>query len=87
MKIATFGPGDDYAGRPGSQGDDAPGCLFAIFEIVAAVIVLVALLAGKSHAQEIGPAPCHSDTPAYCYPHQLYFPLAMHQHDDEEIDR
>lgn len=85
--INVFGPGDDYAGRPGPQGDDTPGCLFAAFEIVAAVIVLVTLLAGRSHAQEIGPAPCHSDTPAYCYPHQLYFPLAMHQHDDEEIDR
>lgn len=83
MKIGTFGPGDDYAGKPGPQGDDTPSCLFAIFEIVAAVIVIaVLLLSGPaSHAAPaasdpiVGPGPCHSDTPWGCYENRVFLPF------------
>lgn len=82
MKIDMFGPGDDYAGRPGPQGDDEP-CLFAIFEMIAAVIVItVLLLSGPaSHAAPqasdpiVGPGPCHSDTPWGCYENRVFLPL------------
>jgi hypothetical protein len=41
--VNPFGPGDDYAGRPGPQDDDKP-CVFALFELAAAAILLAVLL-------------------------------------------
>jgi hypothetical protein len=88
MKIGMFGPGDDYAGRPGPQGDDESR-LFAIFEIVAAAIVIaVLLLSGPaSHAAPqasdpiVGPGPCHSDTPWGCSERRQYLPLLIYDID------
>ena len=77
-----FGPGDDYAGKPGPQGNDE-SCMFAFFEIVAAVFVIAALLLGGpvSHAAPlasdpiVGPGPCNSDTPWGCFEHNVFMPL------------
>jgi hypothetical protein len=83
MKQLAFGPGDDYAGKPGPQGDDLPGCVLATLNaITSAIVIALLLFAGNPiHAAPfatepiIGPAPCHSDTLWGCYANRLYLPV------------
>lgn len=86
MKHLDFGPGDDYAGKPGPQGDDLPGCVLAALNSIASLAAIAfLLLAGNPiHAAPfatepiVGPAPCHSDTPWGCYANRLYLPVVAY---------
>jgi hypothetical protein len=41
---SMFGPGNDYAGKPGPQGGDQPGCVgVALLAMLAIVAVLGAM--------------------------------------------
>lgn len=86
MKYLAFGPGDDYAGKPGPQGDDLPGCMMSILNAIASLAAIAfLLLAGDPiHAAPfatepiIGPSPCHSETLWGCYANRLYLPVVNH---------
>lgn len=72
MKTLVFGPGDDYAGKPGPQGDDLPGCMMATLNAITSLAAIVfLLLAGNP----IHAAPCHSETTWGCYEHRMYLPV------------